>query len=79
MTTTEIKTIRLEADEGKILTDGQTYGSVIFLGANRNIEEFYEISKEEYEEMIKEECDEFIEEEYEEILEEEVENNEDLY
>lgn len=52
MTTTEIKTIRLEADEGKILTDGQTYGSVIFLGANRNIEEFYEITREEYEAMF---------------------------
>ena len=62
MTTTEIKTVKLEADEGKILTDGQTYGSVIFLGAGRDAEEFYEISKKEYEEIIKEEHNEFIEE-----------------
>ena len=53
MTTMEIKTIKLEADEGKILTDGQIYGSIIFLGANRTSEEFYEITKEEYENTLK--------------------------
>ena len=52
MTTTEIKTIKIEADEGKILTDGQIYGSVVFLGANRTAEEFYEITKEEYEKTL---------------------------
>lgn len=54
MKTTEIKTIKIEADEGKILTDGETYGLIIFLGANRNIDEFYEISKEEYEKIMEE-------------------------
>jgi hypothetical protein len=58
MTTTEIKTIKIEADEGKILTDGQIYGSVIFLGADRTIEEFYEITKEEYEEILEQEAEE---------------------
>ena len=52
MTTTEIKTIRLEADEGKILTDGQIYGATIFLAANRNPDEFYEIPREEYEKTL---------------------------
>ena len=54
MKTTEIKTIRLEADEGKILTDGETYGSVIFLGSDRNLDEFTEITKEEYEQRMAE-------------------------
>lgn len=50
----EIKTIRLEADDGKILTDGETYGSIIFLGANRTVEEFYEIPREEYDRIMEE-------------------------
>jgi hypothetical protein len=54
MKTTEIKTIKIEADEGKILTDGETYGSVIFLGANRNVDEFYEIPREEYDRIMEE-------------------------
>ena len=54
MKTTEIKTIKLEADEGKILTDGETYGSVIFLGANRSADEFYEIPREEYDRIMEE-------------------------
>ena len=54
MKTIEIKTIKLEADEGKILTDGETYGVTIFLGSGRNAEEFYEITKEEYEYILAE-------------------------
>lgn len=50
----EIKTIRLEADEGKILTDGESYGSVIFLGSDRKAEEFYEIPREEYDRIMEE-------------------------
>ena len=49
MKTTEIKTIKIEADDGKILTDGNIYGSVIFLGADKSASDFYEITKEEYE------------------------------
>lgn len=52
MTTMEIKTIKLEADEGKVLTDGQIYGSTIFLAANRSVDEFYEITCEEYEKIL---------------------------
>lgn len=54
MKTTELKTIRLEADEGKILTDGKTYGSVIFLGSEKKANEFYEIPKEEYDRIMAE-------------------------
>lgn len=54
MKTTEIKTIRLEADEGKILTDGNTYGSVIYLASNRSVNEFYEITIAEYEKIMAE-------------------------
>ena len=57
MKQTEIKTIRLEAEEGKILTDGNIYGSVIFLAIDRKPEEFYEITKEEYDAiMAEQEC-----------------------
>ena len=54
MKTTEITTIRIEADEGKILTDGNTYGSIIFLGAGKTANDFWEISKEEYEKLMAE-------------------------
>lgn len=43
---------KLIAEEGKILTDGkEIFGKVIFLGKDRNISEFYEITKEEYEKI----------------------------
>ena len=57
MKTTEIKTIKIEADEGKILTDGNIYGSVIFLGADKSANDFYEITKEEYEAIMAEKDD----------------------
>lgn len=57
MKTTEIKTIKIEAEEGKILTDGKTYGSVIYLASNRSVDEFYEISITEYEKIRDEESE----------------------
>jgi hypothetical protein len=54
MKTTEITTIKLEADKGKVLTDGNTYGSVIFLGAGKSMNAFYEITEEEYKNIKKE-------------------------
>ena len=53
MKTTEIKTIKIEADEGKILTDGEVYGRTIYLAKNRSPEEFHEITEAEYEEIQK--------------------------
>lgn len=43
----ETRTV-LKADEGMILTDGETYGRTILLGTDRKAEEFYEITDEEY-------------------------------
>ena len=42
---------KLIADEGKILTDGETYGEVAFLGEDRKASEFREITLAEYEEI----------------------------
>ena len=38
---------KLEADEGFVLTDGQTYGKVFYLAEDRKEEEFSEISENE--------------------------------
>ena len=43
------------ADEGKVLTNGEIYGTQIFLAEGQSADEFYEISQEEYEEISKEE------------------------
>ncbi|MEE0840567.1 MAG: hypothetical protein U0L72_08535 [Acutalibacteraceae bacterium] len=61
MKTIEIKTIRLEADEGKILTDGNTYGSIIYLAVDRSVNEFTEITIEEYEKRMAEQEKEALE------------------
>ena len=53
MKTIEIKTIKIEAEEGKILTDGEVYGRTIYLAKNRSPEEFHEITEAEYEEIQK--------------------------
>lgn len=53
MQTETIKTTVLKADEGKILTDGEVYGRVIYLGANRTAGEFHEITEAECEEIQK--------------------------
>ena len=39
----------LIADEGMIYTDGNTYGSVIYLAKGMNKENFYQTTKAEYE------------------------------
>lgn len=48
-----ITTTVLKADEGKILTDGEIFGKMIYLAKSRNAEEFHEITEEEYEEIQK--------------------------
>ena len=44
------KSIRivLSADEGKVLTDGKSYGSTALLAEGRSDDEFWEITDEEY-------------------------------
>lgn len=61
MKTTEIKTLKLEAEEGKMLTDGNTYGSIIYLASNRSVNEFYEITITEYEKIMAEQEKEVLE------------------
>lgn len=40
------------AEDGKVLTNGEIYGTLIFLAEDIREEGFYEISKEEYEQII---------------------------
>ena len=44
----------IKAKEGYILTNGEIYGSEIFLAEGMRVEDFYEIPWEEYEELIAE-------------------------
>lgn len=47
--------IRLEAPEGKVLTDGVIYGKVIvFKEGIDSADNYYEITEEEYQEILKE-------------------------
>ncbi len=48
-----ITRIRITASEGMILTDGEIYGTDIFLAEGKNDKDFYEISQEEYEKILK--------------------------
>ena len=43
----------LEADEGKILTDGETYGRTVIIPKDKSVEEFTEIPESKYEEIVK--------------------------
>lgn len=46
--------IVLQADEGMILTDGESYGRTVMLAEGRSAEEFREITEEEYNELLRE-------------------------
>jgi hypothetical protein len=41
------------ADDNKVLTNGKTYGTQIFLADGESAEDYYEISVEEYEEILR--------------------------
>lgn len=43
----------LYADEGKVLTNGSTYGKVIFLSCDADSSDYTEIAEEEYERKLK--------------------------
>lgn len=48
----KVRTLKvLEASEGKVLTNGDIYGKVIYLADDLNEYAFYEITNEEYEAM----------------------------
>ena len=46
---------KLVASDGRILTDGENYGRVVYLACGENGEKWYEITDEEYESKMKEE------------------------
>lgn len=48
-----ITTTVLTASDGFILTDGEVYGRVIYLGKGRKPDEFREISEAEYQEILR--------------------------
>lgn len=52
------KRIVIYADEGKILTNGETYGRVIFLAEGVSADEYYEITEADYEVILAEEAKE---------------------
>lgn len=44
----------LTADEGMVLTDGETYGTTVLLGVGRDADEFHEITEAEYQDILAE-------------------------
>lgn len=44
-----IKMIKLQAHEGYLLTDGETYAETVYLGKNADPESWKEVTQEEYE------------------------------
>ena len=49
-----ITRVVLTADDGKVITDGETYGKQIFLAVGETAEGYYEITEEEYNEILAE-------------------------
>ena len=54
MTKDTITTIKLTASEGMILTDGVTYGRVIFLAEGQTGDGYIEITEEDYKRILEE-------------------------
>lgn len=50
----------IKAKEGYILTNGEIYGTEIFLAEGMSAEDFREITREEYEEKLAEEAREMM-------------------
>lgn len=52
MKSEQITVNKITADDGMILTDGNAYGKVMFLGNGRSADEFHEITDAEYEAIL---------------------------
>ena len=52
MTKETITRIKLTAGDGMILTDGESFGKVVFLASGDEGEKWYEISEGEYQEIL---------------------------
>ena len=70
MTIDTITTTVLTASEGHYLTDGEIYGTTIYLGQDRTPDEYTEITEAEYEEIMRKINGEVILEEEEETVNE---------
>lgn len=55
MITENIVLKKIIASDGMVLTDGETYGEIIFLAKDSDITKWHEITKEEYEVILAEE------------------------
>ena len=47
----------IQADEGKVLTNGTAFGSIVYLGKNDRIDNWYEITEDEAEHLQSEETE----------------------
>ena len=45
---------KITADEGKVLTNGQAYGTEVYLGKGDSVLNWYEITREQYEQIMRE-------------------------
>lgn len=52
MTTNKIILTKLEASEGMYLTNGESFGKVVYLGAGDSAENWHEITEAEYKEAM---------------------------
>ena len=57
MRTEEITMRKIIADEGMVLTDGDTYGKEIFLAEGVSVDDYTEITQEEYDAIAKAEAE----------------------
>lgn len=48
-----ITRIKLTANDGYVLTNGETYGKEVYLGVNDSADNWHEITEEEYAEVLK--------------------------
>lgn len=54
MTKETITTIKLTASEGHILTDGESYGKIVYLASSNEGKDWHEITEEEYQKILEE-------------------------